>query len=251
MIFEPRKQLIMQKQLGIIALVGLACLANCAPPVDKPPIALKSGTVIDGYIYDGGPVSSSSSWSTTLELKNKLSKQGKTIGTRHTSPVSGTQYVSVGEGWRIVSEVEGEVPPNQRSSILLVIGSTVKAARDMARFEMFPGNPLTRNGFSDRAKYTAMMKDFEDGMKAIHKGGGVDAASSANMIKSTMPSSLDSDEELQIKANKRHRLLNAAASLVDWPNPFVTQSFLDKIDYEAKTQSETSPPRSAIKAPKR
>jgi hypothetical protein len=233
----------------LIMLIGLVCLASCTEPNDKRALILKDGTVIDGHQYQGGPVTSSSSWEQTPQLKAKLAKDGKQVGTRYTHPVTGSQYVSLGSGWRMASDDDEQVSASQRGSILLIIGSTVKAARDMETLEMLGGNPLTRHGFSDRTEYAALMKDYQSGMRAIHKGGGVDAASSSEMIRSSLPTSFDNEKARQSKSEKRRRLLNAAASSIGRSNPFVVQSFMAKIETEAKTQSETSPPRAETKAP--
>lgn len=239
----------MRKPLYLLALFGLVCIANCSKTDGETAPKLKTGTIIDANQYDGGPIASSSSWDMTPKERAAFERGGKQVGLRYIDAVSGAQLFSFGKGWRHITDEKDQVPANQRGSILLVIGQTVKAARDLDEMEMKGGNPLTRNGFSDRSNYEGLIKDYRNGITAIHDSTGVNQASSSEIINSTIPSLFDNDSELYAKSRKRHRLLNAAASTVGRENPFVVQSFMTKIEAEAKIQSETSPLRSQIKAP--
>ncbi|MCA3692792.1 hypothetical protein [Aquidulcibacter sp.] len=224
----------------LLSFFALICLANCSENEIRTPREIPKGTVIEGYVYNGGAVSNLKSWEGTEELWAELKKDGNKVGVTWVSPITGEKSVSVGSGWRRLENEGSLASASQRGSILLVLDSTVKAARDMAELEVIEGNPLTRNAFADRAKYVELIQDYQSGISAIHASGNVNQKASNSIIESTIPSFLDSSAKIQKKADKRHRLLNAAAVAVGRQPPFVRPSFIEKIEEEAKSQSRKS-----------
>lgn len=224
----------------LVSFLALICLANCSGSEVRTSRDIQEGTVIEGFVYNGGAVSNSTNWEGTKELGAKLRKDALKIGVVWVSPITGQRSVSIGSGWREIEKENTLASASQRGSILLVLDSTVKAARDMAELEVTEGNPLTRNAFADRAKYVELVHDYQSGISAIHASGNVNQKASNTIIESTIPSFLDSSAKIQKKADKRHRLLNAAAVAVGKQRPFVRPSFIEKIEAEAKSQSRKS-----------
>ena len=225
----------------LLPLFALICSSNCSESATQGTREIKNGTIIEGYVYNGGAVSNSMNWEGTKELETKLRRDGNKIGVVWVSPITGQKSVSVGSGWRKVENENSLASTSQRGSILLILDSTIKAARDMAELEVKGGNPLTRRGFSDRAQYAELIRDYRSGISAIHSSGNITKEASDEIIETTVPNSLDSSATIQRKADKRSRLLNAAAQTVGRQPPFVRASFIEKIEAEAKTQLLKSP----------
>lgn len=222
----------------LLSFFALICLANCSNDEIRTTREIQKGTVIDGFVYKGGAVSNLRNWEGTKELGAKLQKDALKIGVVWVSPITGQKSVSMGSGWREIENENSLASGSQRGSILLVLDSTVKAARDIAEIEVSEGNPLTRNAFADRAQYVELIQDYKSGISAIHASGNVTEKASKELIGSTIPHLLDSSATLQKKADKRSRLLNAAARAVGRQAPFVPASFMEKIEAEAELQSK-------------